>query len=138
MFQTILVSGCYGTSRTQISDRFFQYLASGLDGGRHELTITANPSSLGQSQVFNVDAIRVISGSSSDGPALLPPGSFDTGTSSTLPQSVPTGSSYTSVISSTVSSTSMPLPTSTSSTISPSLMPSSTSPTLLPTAQFDG
>lgn len=119
-------------------DQTILYLANGLSVGRHELTITANPSSVGKPQVFNVDSIRVLSGSSLSGPNLLPPGSSNTRTTSTLPRPVPTGSSYTSLISDMVSSESTPLPTSMSSTLLPSLMPSSSSPspTLFPTARF--
>lgn len=138
LFQTILVSERPGTSWGRISDVFFQYMANGLSAGRHELAITANPSSLGEPQVFNVDSIRVLSGNSSSGPVILPLGSPNTGTSSTLSQPVSTGSIYPPVLSSTVFSTSTSLPTSTSLTISPSLMPSSsfTPPVLLPTASF--
>ncbi|KAF9793233.1 hypothetical protein BJ322DRAFT_1103652 [Thelephora terrestris] len=120
-------------------DKTILYLSNGLSPGRHELTIIANPSSLGYPQVFNVDCIRVLSGSSSDGPVLLPPGPPNTGTSSTLQPPASTGLSYTSVISSTVFSMPTPLPTSTLSTLPTSSMPSSstTSPVLLPTANFD-
>jgi len=129
--------GSNGSARIP-HDKTILYLANGLGAGRHELTITANPASLGKPQVFNIDLIKVFSGSSSSGPVLLPPVSPDTGTSSTLPPSVPTGSSYTSVISSTVFPGLMVLPTSTSSTLSPSLMhPPSTLPTLLSRASFE-
>lgn len=118
-------------------DETVLYLANGLGPGRHELSIAANPSSLGDPRVFNIDCIRVISDASSGGPVVLPPGS--PGTSSTLPAPVSTGSNYNSVISSTVFPTPTPLTTSTLSTLSSSLMPSSltTSPSLYPTAAFD-
>lgn len=133
-----LNGGSDGSVRTH-PDRAILYLANGLNPGRHELTITANPSSLGDPRVFNVDCIRVLSGSSSGGPVILPPSSPRTGISSTLPPPVSTGSSYSSVISSTIFSTSTLLPTSPSSTVSPSFMPSpsSASPTLLSTSAFD-
>lgn len=133
-----LNGGSDGSVRTH-HDKTILYLANGLSAGRHELTITANPSSLGDPQVFNIDCIRVLSGDSNNGPAILPPGLRDTGTSSTLLPPVSTGSTYTSVISSTVFFASTPLPPSTSSTLSPSLMPSpsSTSPDLFPTSYFD-
>lgn len=136
--QSNTFNGGSGGAARAPHDKTILYLANGLTVGRHELTITANPSSRGKPQVFNVDAIRVLSGSSLSGPNLLSPGSSNTGTSSTLPRPVPTGSSYTSLISDVVTSEFTPLPTSTPSTLPSSLMPSSssTSPTLLPTAQF--
>jgi len=119
-------------------DKTVLCLISGLGDGRHELTITANPSSLGEPRVFNVDSISILSDGSSGGAVLLPPGSSGTGTPSTLRPLVSTGPSYTSVISDRMFPGSTPLSASVSFTPSPPSMPSLfTSPTALPPAQPD-